>query len=206
MIPHNHIVITKNHQSTEYFIMQFTITSSVRLNFRAPNAPLATGIRYAIGECSEGALLVARGNYGICAIFMADQVEQLRTQTARAFPQAPLEDATAALHHDLQQVGAFIDEPGSDLALDVTVGGTTFQQRVWHALSEIPAGLTRSYADVAEILESPDSIRAVAAACAANVLAVAIPCHRVVRSDGSISGYRWGVERKRSLLNRERLQ
>jgi AraC family transcriptional regulator of adaptative response/methylated-DNA-[protein]-cysteine methyltransferase len=140
-----------------------------------------TDIRFAIGQCSLGAILVARSERGVCAILLGDDPQALARELQDRFPKAQL--------------------IGRDLPLDVR--GTAFQQRVWQALRDIPPGRTLSYAEVAERIGAPTAVRAVAQACGANALAVAIPCHRVVRSDGSMSGYRWGVERKRSLLERE---
>jgi AraC family transcriptional regulator of adaptative response/methylated-DNA-[protein]-cysteine methyltransferase len=187
-------------------LMSATTISNVRLNFRTPGAAEPNAVQYGIGSCSQGVLLVARSTAGICAIFIGDTIADLREQIALAFPTSTLDDFTEAMQHDLVQVATFIDEPASHTPLDLSVGGTLFQQRVWQVLCEIPAGLTRSYAEIAQLLDSPDAVRAVAGACAANMLAIAIPCHRVIRSDGSISGYRWGAERKRSLLKKERLQ
>lgn len=186
--------------------METITASNVRLHFRIPGTMPTGTVRYAVGSCQQGALLVARSGDGVCAIFIGDQADPLREQIALAFPGKRLEEASAALEADLRTVAVLIDEPASETRLDLSVGGTPFQQRVWQALCAIPAGQTRSYAEIAQSLGMPDAARAVAGACAANVLAVAVPCHRVVRSDGSISGYRWGVERKRRLLQRERLQ
>lgn len=186
--------------------MNTTTISNVHLNFRTPGAAEPTNVQYGIGACSEGALLVARSAKGICAIFIGDSAADLREQFTGAFPKSRLDEVTEAMQHDLAQVAKFIDGPASPATLELSVGGTLFQQRVWQVLCEIPPGLTRSYGEIAQLLESPDAVRAVAGACAANMLAVAIPCHRVIRNDGSISGYRWGTERKQSLLTKERLQ
>lgn len=185
-------------------IMNTMTSSNVHLHFRAPGAPLNGPIRYAIGACVQGSLLVARGRQGICAVLLDDTNQGLRTQLENAFPGIPVAEATDELQRELAEVAAFIDLSAANAPIDLDVGGTPFQQRVWAALCDIPAGQTRSYAQVARSIGAPAAIRAVAGACAANVLAIAIPCHRVLRSDGSISGYRWGVQRKRSLLQRER--
>lgn len=180
--------------------------SNVRLTFRAPGTVPQGKIRYSIGTCSQGALLVARSSDGICAILIDDEPARLRELVVHAFPGSVLEEMSLAMYMDLAQVAAFIDQPSLGIVLDLSVGGTAFQQRVWKALCAIPTGQTRSYTEVAEAIENPDAVRAVAGACAANVLAVAIPCHRVIRNDGAIAGYRWGVDRKRSLLTQESLQ
>lgn len=160
-------------------------------------------IRFAIGQCSLGAILVAASARGICAILLGDDPDALARDLQDRFPKASLIGADAAFEATVAQVVGLVEAPrlGHDLPLDVR--GTAFQQRVWQALREIPAGATASYSDVAKRIGAPSSMRAVAQACGANALAVAIPCHRVVRSDGALSGYRWGVERKRSLLDRE---
>ncbi len=152
-------------------------------------------IRYAVGKSTLGLVLVASSENGVCAILLGDDPELLVPELHRKFPKARLSGG----HADLANIIAFIENP--KLPLDIR--GTVFQQRVWQALREIPAGSTLSYAQVAGKIGSPKSVRAVAGACAANTIAVAIPCHRVVRSDGNLSGYRWGVERKRRLLDRE---
>ncbi|MGQ3055908.1 MAG: bifunctional DNA-binding transcriptional regulator/O6-methylguanine-DNA methyltransferase Ada [Nevskia sp.] len=162
-----------------------------------------TEIRFAIGQCSLGAILVAASPRGICAILLGDDPDALARDLQDRFPKAGLIGADAAFEATVARVVGLVEAPrlGHDLPLDVR--GTAFQQRVWQALREIPAGQTASYAEVAQRIGAPTSMRAVAQACGANALAVAIPCHRVVRSDGALSGYRWGVERKRSLLDRE---
>jgi AraC family transcriptional regulator of adaptative response/methylated-DNA-[protein]-cysteine methyltransferase len=155
-------------------------------------------LRYSVEKSSLGLVLAAASEKGVCSILLGDDRELLVTELQRRFPKARLTEGNAAL----AQILAFIETP-CELALPLDLRGTAFQQRVWQALREIPAGSTLSYAQVAEKIGSPKSVRAVAGACAANAIAVAIPCHRVVRSDGNLSGYRWGVERKRALLDRE---
>ena len=169
--------------------------------FRAGGA-LAT-IRFAVGECSLGSILVAATDKGVCAILLGDDPELLVRDLQDRFDRAELIGGDAEFEGLVAQVVGLVEQPrlGHDLPLDVR--GTAFQQRVWQALQEIPAGETASYAQVAERIGRPSAVRAVAQACAANALAVAIPCHRVVRNDGALSGYRWGVERKRALLERE---
>lgn len=169
--------------------------------FRAGGAD--TAIRFAIGQCSLGAILVAASDVGVCAILLGDDPEALARDLQDRFPRARLVGGDAAFEQRVAQVVGLIEAPrlGHDLPLDVR--GTAFQQRVWQALRQIPPGETASYRDIAERIGAPTSMRAVAQACGANALAVAIPCHRVVRQDGALSGYRWGVERKRALLERE---
>ncbi|MES2758357.1 MAG: bifunctional DNA-binding transcriptional regulator/O6-methylguanine-DNA methyltransferase Ada [Pseudomonadota bacterium] len=169
--------------------------------FRAGGS--GASIRFAIGACSLGAILVAATDKGICAILMGDDPELLARDLQDRFPRAELRGAEADFEATVATVVGFVESPalGFDLPLDVR--GTAFQQRVWQALRAIPSGETVSYAELAERIGLPSGARAIAGACAANPVAVAIPCHRVVRQDGSISGYRWGVERKAALLKRE---
>ncbi len=170
-------------------------------NYRAGG--ISAEIRFAIGECSLGSILVARSERGVCAILLGDDPETLARDLQDKFPRATLIGADAGFEQLIARVVGFVEAPALGLDLPLDVRGTAFQQRVWQALRKIPAGSTASYMDIAKSIGSPKSIRAVAQACAANTLAVAIPCHRVVRHDGALSGYRWGVERKRSLLDRE---
>jgi AraC family transcriptional regulator, regulatory protein of adaptative response / methylated-DNA-[protein]-cysteine methyltransferase len=160
-------------------------------------------IRFAIGECSLGSILVAKSEHGICAILLGDDPDALARDLQDRFPRATLIGGDAEFEQLVARVVGFVEAPGLGLDLPLDVRGTAFQQRVWQALREIPAGSTASYTDIAGRIGSPTLARAVAQACAANALAVAIPCHRVVRNDGALSGYRWGVERKRALLQRE---
>jgi len=160
-------------------------------------------IRFAIGECSLGAILVAQSGHGVCAILFGDDPDALARDLQDRFPKANLIGGDHAFEQLVAQVVGFVEAPAIGLDLPLDVRGTAFQQRVWQALREIPAGVTASYSEVAQRIGSPKAVRAVAQACAANTLAVAIPCHRVVRNDGGLSGYRWGVERKRALLERE---
>jgi AraC family transcriptional regulator of adaptative response/methylated-DNA-[protein]-cysteine methyltransferase len=169
--------------------------------YRAGGADAA--IRFAVGECSLGSILVARSDRGVCAILMGDDPDALTRDLQDRYPRATLIGGDAEFERLVSQVVGFVEAPGIGLALPMDVQGTAFQQRVWQALREIPAGSTTTYTEVARRIGSPTSVRAVAQACAANPLAVAIPCHRVVRTDGALSGYRWGVERKRALLERE---
>ena len=160
-------------------------------------------IRFAVGQCSLGAILVAQSERGVCAILLGDDPHQLVCDLQDKFRRANLMGADQDFERLIAQVVGFIEAPAIGLDLPLDVRGTAFQERVWQALREIPVGSTASYADIALRIGSPKAVRAVAQACGANSLAVAIPCHRVVRSDGNLSGYRWGVERKRKLLDRE---
>jgi AraC family transcriptional regulator of adaptative response/methylated-DNA-[protein]-cysteine methyltransferase len=160
-------------------------------------------VHFAVGECSLGSVLVATRGNGICAILLGDDAKILKRELQSRFPQARLVSGTADAAALTAVVVQGVESPTHAIELPLDVNGTPFQQRVWQALRKIPAGKTASYADIARRVGSPKSVRAVAQACAANALAVAIPCHRVVRSDGSLSGYRWGVERKRRLLDLE---
>lgn len=160
-------------------------------------------IRFAIGQCSLGAILVAQSDKGICAILMGDDAGELARDLQERFPKATLVGGDRKFEKLVAQVVGFVETPRLGLELPLDIRGTAFQQRVWKALQKIPAGKTASYAEIAKRIGSPSSTRAVAGACAANAIAVAIPCHRVVRTDGGLSGYRWGVERKRALLESE---
>ena len=170
----------------------------------APKAATLDTITYAIGQSAIGNILAARSPIGICAILIGADAETLEQDLANRFPgRIPVEDKTG-LRDDLAAIARFIETPGIglDLPLDMR-HGTPFQQRVWDALRAIPCGATITYTALARRLGQPNGARAVAAACAANAIALGIPCHRVVRADGTLSGYRWGIERKRALLDKE---
>jgi AraC family transcriptional regulator of adaptative response/methylated-DNA-[protein]-cysteine methyltransferase len=160
-------------------------------------------IRFAVGQCWLGSILVAASQIGICSIALGDDPDALVRELQDQFPQAELIGGNRAFEKLVARVVAFVERPGLGLKLPLDVQGTAFQERVWRKLCEIPRGETRSYSQIARELGEPRAMRAVARACAANRLAVAIPCHRVVRTDGSLSGYRWGVGRKAKLLRRE---
>lgn len=160
-------------------------------------------IHFAIGETSLGAILVASSRKGIAAILLGDDPDALARDLQDRFPNAMLIGADAEYEAIVAKVVGLVEAPGVGLDLPLDVRGTAFQQRVWQALRDIPVGQTLSYSDVAQRIGTPRATRAVAGACAANKLAVAIPCHRVVRNDGALSGYAWGVERKRAILDRE---
>jgi len=170
--------------------------------FRSGGAGLE--VRFAIGECSLGSVLVAATVRGVCAILLGDDPDELLRDLQDRFPRAGLIGGDDEFEQLVARVVGFVEAPGRGLDLPLDLRGTTFQQRVWQALRQIPPGGTASYAEIARRIGSPKAVRGVANACAANSLAVVIPCHRVVRSDGGLSGYRWGIERKRSLLDREK--
>jgi AraC family transcriptional regulator of adaptative response/methylated-DNA-[protein]-cysteine methyltransferase len=160
-------------------------------------------IRFSITECSLGFVLIARTERGLCAIFLGDHAEPLARELRRRFPQATLLPVDVTDDSLLHKALSLVETPDEHLSLPLDLQGTPFQKRVWQALREIGPGYTTSYAGIAAQIGAPRAVRAVAQACAANPVAIAIPYHRVVRSDGDISGYRWGIERKRALLNRE---
>lgn len=161
-------------------------------------------IHFAIGACSLGSILAARTERGVCAILMGDDPAELVRDLRGRFPNARLTGDNPAYRELVVRVAALVENPGSAFDLPLDIQGTAFQRRVWKALGQIRPGTTATYTEIAARIGAPAAARAVARACAANPLAVAIPCHRVVRHDGSLSGYRWGVERKRALLDRER--
>ena len=161
-------------------------------------------IRFAVGECSLGAILVAASAKGVCAIMFGDDPADLVNELQDRFAKAKLIGGDSEFEKLVAKVVGFVEAPQLGLNLPLDVRGTAFQQRVWQALRKIPAGETASYAEIAKRIGKPTAMRAVAQACAANKLAVAIPCHRVVRHDGALSGYRWGIARKQALLEREK--
>lgn len=161
-------------------------------------------IRFAVAQCTLGALLVAQSQRGICAIALGEDPDHLVRELQDQFPRALLVGDDPHFAEVVALVVGFVEAPAIGLGLPLDVQGTAFQERVWQALREIPPGTTVTYSDLAERIGAPKAVRAVAKACAANRIAIAVPCHRVIRRDGDISGYRWGVERKRELLRRER--
>jgi AraC family transcriptional regulator, regulatory protein of adaptative response / methylated-DNA-[protein]-cysteine methyltransferase len=160
-------------------------------------------MHFAVGECRLGSILVAASAKGVCAILLGDDPDELVRDLQDRFPRAILVGDVKEFEATVAAVVSFVEAPQSAFNLPLDIQGTSFQQRVWQALRAIPAGRTATYADIATAIGSPKAVRAVAQACGANSLAVAIPCHRVIRTDGSLSGYRWGVERKRQLLQSE---
>ena len=160
-------------------------------------------IRFAVGQASLGAVLVAATDKGVCAILLGDDPDVLVRELQDRFPRAELKGGDVEFERMVAQVVGLVEAPGQRLDLPLDIRGTAFQQMVWAALQAIPAGKTATYTEIARAIGQPKAVRAVAQACAANPLAIAIPCHRVVRADGDLSGYRWGVERKRKLIDRE---
>lgn len=181
--------------------------SSSTLSGITPKALRAGGkgehIYFTLGLSSLGDIVVAQSDKGICAILLGDNASELLQDLQDIFPQAKLIGGGKPFEQLIALVVDFIEAPKIGLNLPLDIRGTLFQQRVWQALGEIPVGTTVSYTDIAQRIGSPKAVRAVAGACAANILAVVIPCHRVVKNDGALSGYRWGVDRKRALLNKE---
>ncbi len=155
------------------------------------------------GACALGLVLVAQAARGICAILLGESAAELAADLRARFPQAQISE-DAQLADVLAQVVAYVAHPGTGLGLPLDIRGTAFQRRVWEALQAIPIGQTRTYSELAVALDMPKAVRAVASACAANKIAVVVPCHRVIARDGWLAGYRWGVERKRALLEQER--
>ena len=189
------------NSSGRFYATSAAVLGMTPENFRCGGT--GASIRFAIGECSLGSILVAATGTGICAILLGDDPARLLRELEDSFPKAQLIGADKDFEQWVAQVVALVEVPEIGLALPLDLRGTAFQQRVWQALREIPAGATASYTEIAKRMGAPKAVRAVASACASNTIAVAIPCHRVVRSDGALSGYRWGVERKRALLDRE---
>lgn len=179
-------------------------STSFRHRSPAISSPTRT-IRCAIDRCSLGYILAALSPKGLCALTLGDDPDVLMDDLQRRFPHAAITDG-AVTHGELAAIIASVEDPATPLALPLDQHGTPFQQAVWQALRTIPAGATATYAGIAERIGLPAAVRAVAQACGANPVAVIVPCHRVVRSDGALSGYRWGMERKRALLERERVQ
>ena len=163
----------------------------------------ATTIHFAVGQCSLGSILVASTPKGVCAILLGDDAEVLVRDLQNRFPNATLLGADPDYEATVAAVVGFVDAPRLGLDLPLDLQGTAFQERVWQALRAIPAGETASYTEIAGRIGAPKAVRAVAQACAANPIAVAVPCHRILRHDGAVSGYRWGVDRKRALLLKE---
>lgn len=165
---------------------------------------VATDLRFAIGECALGALLVAWSERGISAIELADDRDRLVADFLSRSPEAAPVLSGGEVTHLLRAVSRFIENPAGGLDHPLDIQGSAFEQRVWAALRAIPAGRTASYSEIARRIGAPKAVRAVARACASNRIAVAIPCHRVVGQQGALTGYRWGIERKAALLERER--
>jgi AraC family transcriptional regulator of adaptative response/methylated-DNA-[protein]-cysteine methyltransferase len=160
-------------------------------------------IKFAVAECSLGSILVAASERGICAVTLGDDPDALARDLQDRFPRANLTPGDRAFERTIAAVIAFVDAPRRGFHLPLDVRGTAFQERVWKALRAIPAGETSTYTEIAARIGAPAAVRGVASACAANPVAVVIPCHRVISKDGKLSGYRWGIERKRALLDAE---
>lgn len=173
-------------------------------NYRAGGTHME--IRYALGACSLGQFLVACTDRGICAILLGDTQKELKEELTARFPKAHKLAADSVLESVVREVAKLIETPAAGLGLPLDVRGTAFQQRVWEHLRRIPSGTTTTYTELARAIGAPAAVRAVASACAANPVAIAIPCHRVIRQDGELAGYRWGLARKQRLLARERGQ
>jgi len=167
------------------------------------NGGAITELHFTTASCSLGVVLVAASLRGICTVFLGDQAAPLSADLSRRFPKASIQPGGAELKQLVAQVVKVIESPASTSTLPLDIRGTVFQEKVWQALRKIPLGTTATYAEIAERISQPKAFRAVAQACGANPVAVIVPCHRVVRTDGHISGYRWGIERKRALLERE---
>jgi AraC family transcriptional regulator of adaptative response/methylated-DNA-[protein]-cysteine methyltransferase len=185
---------------------RFYEESRKRLGMRASqyrNGGSGVRIRFAVGQSSLGSVLVAATDKGVCAIDFGDDPDELVRSLQDRFSRAELVGADAAFEKLVASVIGYIEEPEGKLDLPLDIRGTAFQEKVWSALRDIPAGSTVSYSDIAARIGMPDARRAVGMACGSNRVAVAIPCHRVIRSDGGVSGYRWGIDRKRKLLARE---
>jgi O-6-methylguanine DNA methyltransferase len=160
-------------------------------------------IEFAVGDCALGKVLVARSPIGVCAIRFGSTAGELEQDLAASFPDSRVVSSNRRLHDDLAKVVQFIAMPRDPLDLDLDIRGTPFQRRVWHALRTIAFGKPLTYAELARRVSGPKSLRAVAQACAENPIALAIPCHRVMGNSGSMAGYRWGIERRRALINKE---
>ena len=189
------------NSSGRFYEDSYKVLGMTAKSFR--NGGAGSEIRFAVGECSLGSILVAASERGVCAISLGDRPEALAHELQDRFPKAQLIGGDAKFEKWVSQVAGYVDDPAIGLDLPLDIRGTAFQQRIWQALRDIPIGSTATYSEVAMQIGAPKSARAVARACATNVLAIAIPCHRVVRTDGGLSGYRWGVERKRALLKKE---
>lgn len=178
---------------------------NARINEKTNPASAIVGeeIRFSVGATSLGLVLVAHSGKGICAVLIDGDRSELERELRRRLPKAVLREDSSGLAELVARIAGFVEDPSRGLAVALDERGTDFQRRVWKALREIPPGATATYSGVAERLGAPRSFRAVARACALNPLAVVTPCHRVVGKDGSLTGYRWGIDRKRELLRRE---
>jgi AraC family transcriptional regulator, regulatory protein of adaptative response / methylated-DNA-[protein]-cysteine methyltransferase len=189
------------NSSGRFYAASSALLGMTPTDFRTGGSGAA--IRFAVGECSLGSILVAATPKGICAITLGDDPDALVRDLQDRFPKARLIGGDEKFEQLVAKVVGLVEAPAQGLDLPLDVRGTAFQQRVWQALRKIPAGATATYTEIAKRIGRPKAVRAVASACASNAIAIAIPCHRVVRQDGSLSGYRWGVARKRALLAKE---
>lgn len=195
-------VFASGHESTSRFHQDATeFLGMTPTQFRSGGAN--SQVHFAIGQCSLGAILVAMSPRGVVAITLGDNPAPLIEDFQERYPAASLIAGDAAFESHIATIIAYVEAPTLGLDLPLDIQGTAFQLRVWQALQQIPIGATRTYSEIAIAIGAPKSARAVARACASNKIALAIPCHRVIRQDGGISGYRWGVERKRAILTRE---
>lgn len=189
------------NSSGRFYASSASVLGMTPSDFRAGGANAE--MRFAVGQCSLGSILVAATDKGITSISLGDDPDTLVRDLQDRFPKATLIGADPSFEDTVAKVVGLVEAPETGLDLPLDIRGTAFQHRVWEALRAIPPGTTATYREIAERIGMPKAVRAVAAACAANKIAVIIPCHRVIRTDGSLSGYRWGVERKRALIGRE---
>jgi methylated-DNA-[protein]-cysteine S-methyltransferase/AraC family transcriptional regulator of adaptative response/methylated-DNA-[protein]-cysteine methyltransferase len=201
---HHHLVINMDKGVTNMNIINMD-AFPVEVSPKIKQGAAAEEIAFSIGESALGVVLVARSADGVCAILIGSEAAELESDLARRFIDSKLVRNDRKLSNDLQKILRFIEAPSEGLNLSLDIRGTPFQLRVWEELLRIPPGSIVTYGALANRIGEPGAVRAVANACAANAIALAIPCHRVVRSNGALSGYRWGVERKRALLAKEAL-
>jgi O-6-methylguanine DNA methyltransferase len=201
---HHHLVINMDKGVTNMNLINMD-AFPVEVSPKIKQGAAAEEIAFSIGESALGVVLVARSADGVCAILIGSEAAELESDLARRFIDSKLVRNDRKLSNDLQKILRFIEAPSEGLNLSLDIRGTPFQLRVWEELLRIPPGSIVTYGALANRIGEPGAVRAVANACAANAIALAIPCHRVVRSNGALSGYRWGVERKRALLAKEAL-
>ena len=183
--------------------MNLVVTDLVTREISSIKSAAALEIEFAIGDCALGKILVARSPIGVCAIRLGSTAGEVKQDLAASFPDSRIVLNNRRLRDDLTRVVQFIAMPRDPLDLDLDIRGTPFQHRVWDALRTIPLGKPLTYAQLARRVSGPKSLRAIAQACAENPIALAIPCHRVMGNSGSMAGYRWGIERKQALINKE---
>jgi methylated-DNA-[protein]-cysteine S-methyltransferase/AraC family transcriptional regulator of adaptative response/methylated-DNA-[protein]-cysteine methyltransferase len=183
--------------------MNLIVTDLVTRDISSIKNAAALEMEFAIGDCALGKVLVARSPIGVCAIRFGSTAGEVEQDLAASFPDSRIVLNNRRLRDDLTRVVQFIVMPRDPLDLDLDIRGTPFQHRVWDALRTIALGKPLTYAQLARRVSGPKSLRAIAQACAENPIALAIPCHRVMGNSGSMAGYRWGIERKQALINRE---